>query len=144
MRCTKGGKNVLHLRILVYSMPGIRTIINDRDLVTLVKNRPSPLTFYIGFLVFLISFEVRRKRGYLYVRGYNDTIVYGVPDKLGEDNPIRIKSGATLIPCQSRMPTTSGVSSGLTMILSACKSVCHSTGNDITSGGKTCGMAASI
>ena len=54
-----------------------------------------------------------------------------------------IKSGAMLIPCQSRMPATSGLPSGLTMILAACKSVCHSTGNVITSGGRTCGMTAS-
>ena len=48
------------------------------------------------------------------------------------------------MPCQSRTPTISGLlPSGLIMMLAACKSVCHSTGNDITSGGRMCGMTAS-
>ena len=97
-RCTvQRGQNVLHLRILVYSML-VRTIINDRDLVTLAKNRHTPLTFYIGFVVFRILFKVRRKKGNLYARGYNDTIVSGVLDKLGEDNLHKERSNAHTLP----------------------------------------------
>ena len=101
-RCAvQRGQNVLHLRILVYSML-VRTIINDRDLLTLVKNRHTQLAFYISFLVFWISFKVGRKRGYLYARRYNDTIVFGVPDKLGKT--LCIKSGVTLIPIHLSFP----------------------------------------
>jgi hypothetical protein len=62
---------------------------------------------------------------------------------LGKTLCIKPESGAMLIPCQSRMPTISGWSSGLTMTLPACKSVCHSTGNDIRTSGRTCGKTAS-
>ena len=41
------------------------------------------------------------------------------------------------------MQTTSGLSLGLTMMLPVCKSVGHSTGNDISSGSRTYGMTAS-
>ena len=69
---------------------------------------------------------------------YNDTIVSSLPDELGKDTLHKEGSNA-----HTRMPTASGLSSGLTMTLPACKSVCHSTGNDISSGGRKYRMTAS-
>ena len=85
------------MRILVYSIL-VRTVINDRDLVTFVKNRHTALLFYIGFLVFWILFKVSRKRGDFYARGYNDTIVSGVSDELGEDALHKERSDAHALP----------------------------------------------